>query len=182
MRSSLLVRCILFLRASRLLLGPGNHLVVPRDCQSQSDRVQAFRSLLFGGIVNEFFLLFPPIGSLKVRVVSSSQVHQETVSLEEYSVAAPCHDVSDFASSFDSPQFQEGRLLGESITEKGSGLSFTRSLDDRGSLVLEGLLDEILSAFGLLLRDLLLFDSLGEFRAEVQVSDGYVVKHDVEVP
>lgn len=67
------------------------------------------------------------------------------------------------------------------MTKELSGLGFTLSFDNGGSFVLESLIDKIFGSFGLLLGDLLLFDGFRELGAEVQVSNGDIIKDDVEV-
>lgn len=61
-------------------------------------------------------------------------------------------------------------------------MSFTSSLNNRRSLILECLFDLELCTFSLLLSDLLIFDGLGILWSEMQVSDGNIIEHDVEIP
>ena len=118
---------------------------------------------------------------LKVAIQAACQVHQQGVSLKEDSVTRSGHYGGNLSSSFNSSQLQECWGCRQSLTQELSRLCFTLSLDNGGSFVLECLLDKILGSFGLLLCDLLLFDGLGELGAEVQVSNGYIIKDDIEV-
>ena len=118
---------------------------------------------------------------LEVAIKATCEVHQEGVSLEEHSVAGSAHYGGNLTGSFDSTQLKESWWGREGVTEEFGSLSLTLSLNDCGAFVLDGLVDEILGSFSLLLGDLLLFNGLSELTSEMEVSDGDIIKDDVEV-
>lgn len=118
---------------------------------------------------------------LEVLVQTRSQVHEESVSLEEDSVTATRHDSCDLTGSLNPSQFQESWRSGQGSTEEGGSPSLTLSLDNGRFLVLKGLVDEELCPLGLLLRNLFFLDSLGELGSEMQVDDGNIIEHDIKV-
>ena len=117
----------------------------------------------------------------EVLVQTRCQVHKESVSLQEDSVAASRHDSRDLTGSLDSSQFKESWRGGKGSTKQFGGLSFALSLDNGRFLVLEGLVDQELCSFSLLLRNLFLLNSLCELGSEMQVRDGYIIEHNIEV-
>ena len=149
--------------------------VVCNRCNKSSDRNSLFHSFSWCWVLNTWSLLF------KILIEASSQVHEKSVCLKEDSIAAPWHNCGNFTSSLNSSQFKEGWRGGEGRSKKFGGFGLTLSLDNRRSLVLDGLLNKVLGSFSLLRRDLLLFNGLGELRSEMQVSDGHIVKNDVEI-
>mmetsp|Transcript_20743 Transcript_20743/g.28004 ORF Transcript_20743/g.28004 Transcript_20743/m.28004 type:complete len:243 (+) Transcript_20743:313-1041(+) len=118
---------------------------------------------------------------LKVAVEARREVHEEGVGLEEDAVTRSGHNRGDLARGLDSAQFEESRGGCEGLTKESGSLGFTLSLDDGGALILDCLVDQVLGTLSLLLGDLLLFDGLGELGAEMQISDGDIIEHDVEV-
>ena len=145
--------------------------VVGARCNKSSDKNSLFHSFLCG--------TWSPL--LKVLIEATSQVHEKSVCLKENSVATSRHNCGNFTSSLNSSQLKESWRGGKGRSKKFGGLGLTLSLDNRRSLVLDGLLHKVLGSFSLLLRDLLLFDGLCELRAEMEVSNGHIVKDDVEV-
>ena len=67
------------------------------------------------------------------------------------------------------------------MTQKFGRFSFSLGSDNDLLSLLFGLLDQILGSLGLLLGNLFLFDGPGEFGSETEVSDGHIVKHNVEI-
>ena len=122
-------------------------------------------------------------GSLlfEVLIQTRSQVHEEGVSLEEDSVTSARHNSSDLTSSLDPSQLEESWRCGEGGTKELGSLGLTLSLDNGGFLVLEGLVDEELWSLSILLCNLFLFNGLGELGSEMQVRDGHIIEHDIEV-
>ena len=67
------------------------------------------------------------------------------------------------------------------MSEKFSRFSFSLgSNDDRLSSLLS-LFDKILCSLSLLLSNLFLFNSLTEFNSEMEISNRYIIEHDIEI-
>lgn len=67
------------------------------------------------------------------------------------------------------------------VSDELCGLGFSLGFDNDGFLLLNGSLDDVLGALGLLLGDLLGLHGSSVFLREGQMSDGHVVQDDLEV-
>lgn len=71
--------------------------------------------------------------------------------------------------------------LGNRLADGLCTLGFTLGADDVGLALLLGALDDEARTLGILLRNLLLLDSLGELLAKGHVGDGNILKRNVEL-
>ena len=117
----------------------------------------------------------------EVAVKAGGQVEEERVSLQEHSVSAPRKSCCDFTGCLDPAQVEESWRSVHGLTEKLGGLGFTLSRHDSGLFVLHGLFDLEFSSLSLLLGDLLLLNSLGKLRAEMEIGNRDIIELDVEI-
>ncbi len=92
------------------------------------------------------------------------EVKEEGVGVDEGAVVGGGEGFSDFAGPFDPLELDVGRV--HVLADELSGGALTLGADDGALLVLKGLFDEELGAFGVLLGGLLGFDGLVELLRE----------------
>ena len=97
-------------------------------------------------------------------------------------VGIPGEHLRDVPLGLDSSDHDQAiAALGDGLGDCVGGLGLALGADDVGLSLLLGLLDHEAGALGLLLRDLLLLDGLGELLAEGHVCDGDVLEGNVEL-
>ena len=89
--------------------------------------------------------------------------------------------MSDFTSSFDSFELNVGLRSAKSRSKKLCSTCLSLCLNDCWILILQGLLNEILSSLSVLLGNLLLFNGICELFTEGKLSDWDIIDDNLEV-